>query len=317
MAHHSHHHGHHDHHHGSEDTWGKRLIITMVLNLVIPIAQIYGGLISGSMALISDALHNLSDFTSVAVSYAALRIGGREPTHTQTFGFRRIEVFAALINVVLLYVVALYIAFESWQRFANPQPIKGMIVVYLAAAAFAANLLSTVMLRPGSKENINIRSAFVHMLTDTLTSLAVVMLGVIWIYKPWYWLDPVFSLLIVAMILYSGWDILKRALSILMNAVPPGIDLLEIQREVESVEGVNDVHHLHVWNISAESIALAAHIIVPDQMLSEVDCIAARIRDLLHDRFRIDHPVLQFETGRYENAGLLCSQGKGSSRECG
>ncbi len=313
---HSHNHGHQDHIHKSEDNWGKKLIATMVLNLVIPIAQIYGGIISGSMALISDALHNLSDFTSVAISYVALRIGGREPTHKQTFGFRRIEVFAALINVVLLYVVAFYIAFESWHRFEKPQPIQGMIVICLAAAAFAANLLSTVMLRPGAKENINIRSAFVHMLTDTLTSLAVVLLGFIWIYKPWYWLDPVFSLLIVAMIMYSGWDILKRALSILMNAVPPGIDLLEIQKEVEAVEGVDEVHHLHVWNISAESIALAAHVIVPDQMLSEVDGIAARIRDLLHDRFQIDHPVLQFETGRYEDVGLLCSQGKGRNHEC-
>ncbi len=314
---HNHNHRHHDHIHDSEDTWGRKLITTMVLNLIIPIAQIYGGIISGSMALISDALHNLSDFTSVAISYAALRIGRREPTHTQTFGFRRIEVFAALINVVLLYVVAIYIALESWQRFGKPQPIQGTIVVFLASAAFAANLVSTLMLRPGAKENINIRSAFVHMLTDTLTSLAVILLGVIWIYKPWYWLDPVFSLLIVAMILYSGWDILKRALSILMNAVPPGIDLLEIQKEVESLEGVDEVHHLHVWNISAESIALVAHVIVPDQMLSEVDCIAARIRDLLHDRFRIDHPVLQFETGRYENVGLLCRQGKEGNGKCG
>jgi cobalt-zinc-cadmium efflux system protein len=317
MAHHNHNHGHHDHSRNSENIWGRRLITTMVLNLVIPIAQIYGGIISGSMALISDALHNLSDFTSVAISYAALRIGRRGPTHTQTFGFRRIEVFAALINVVLLYVVAFYIAFESLHRFEKPQPIQGMIVIYLATAAFAANLLSTLMLRPGSKENINIRSAFVHMLTDTLTSLAVILLGVIWIYKPWYWLDPVFSLLIVAMILYSGWDILKRALSILMDAVPPGIDLLEIQREVEAVEGVDGVHHLHVWNISAESIALAGHIIVPDQMLGEVDCIAARIRDLLHDRFQIDHPVLQFETGKYENVGLLCRHGKDGNSACG
>lgn len=313
---HSHHHEHHSHGRDSGKAWGRRLLATMALNLVIPAAQIYGGIVSGSMALISDALHNLSDFTSVAISYAALRIGGRGPTHRQTFGFRRIEVFAALVNVALLYGVALYIAFESWQRFENPRPIQGMIVIYLAAAAFAGNLLSTLMLRPGAKENINIRSAFVHMLTDTLMSLAVALLGVLWLYRPWYWLDPAVSLLIVAMIIYSGWDILKRALLILMNAVPPGMDLLEIQREVEAVGGVVEVHHVHVWNISAESIALAAHIVVPDQMLSEVDGIAARIRALLHDRFRIDHPVLQFETRRYESAGLLCRAGKDGNGEC-
>jgi cobalt-zinc-cadmium efflux system protein len=296
----------HNHDHHREDTWGKRLVATMILNLIIPAIQIYGGLISGSMALISDALHNLSDFTSVAISYMALRLGRQKPTVQQTFGYKRVEVLAAVLNVALLYGVGFFIALENWQRFTHPRPIDGHIVIIMAAFAFLANMLSTLMLRAGAKENINIRSAFLHMLTDALTSLLVAILGVIWLYKPWYWLDPIVSWLIVALIAYSGWGILKSAMVILMNATPENIDIEDIRQSVEQVAGVEEIHHLHVWNVSAESVALAAHVIVPDQMLSNIDELSEKIRFLLHDKFRIDHPILQFETRKHDDTSLLC-----------
>ena len=264
--------------HNHEISWGRRLIATMVMNLIIPAVQIYGGIVSGSMALISDALHNLSDFTSVLISYSALRIGQREPTLRHTFGYKRLEVFAAVFNVALLFGAGLYITVEGWHRLRNPQPIQGNLVILIASIAFLANMMSTLMLRPGAQENLNIRSAFLHMLTDTLTSLGVAILGIIWIFKPWYWLDPVVSWVIVVLILYSGWDILKDAFGILMNATPPGIDLHAIQQEIEAVDGVEEIHHLHVWNIATEGVALIAHVVVQDQMLSKVDDIAAQIR---------------------------------------
>ncbi len=299
--------------HKHEISWGRRLIATMAMNLVIPAVQIYGGIVSGSMALISDALHNLSDFTSVLISYSALRIGRREPTLRHTFGYKRLEVFAAVFNVALLFGAGLYITIEGWNRLRNPQPIKGSLVILIASIAFLANMISTLMLRPGAKGNLNIRSAFLHMLTDTLSSLGVTVLGVIWIFKPWYWLDPIVSWVIVGLILYSGWGILKDAFGILMNATPPGMDLQAIQREIEAIEGVDKIHHLHVWNIASEGVALAAHVVVTDQMLSKVDEIAAQIRELLLCNFSIDHPVLQFESKGCEGTGLLsCPVNKNS-----
>ena len=279
---------------------------TMVMNLIIPAVQIYGGIVSGSMALISDALHNLSDFTAVLISYSALRIGQRAPSLRHTFGYKRMEVFAAVFNVALLFGAGLYIAIEGWNRLWNPHPIQGHLVIWIASIAFLANMISTLMLRPGAGGNLNIRSAFIHMLTDTLFSLGVLILGIIWMFKPWFWLDPIISWVIVALILYNGWGILKDAFGILMNATPPGIDLQAIQQEIEAVDGVEEIHHLHVWNISSEDVALVAHIVVMDQMLSKVDEIAAQIRNMLLSRFTIDHPVLQFETRACEAKGLLC-----------
>ncbi len=207
----------HDHTEFPEASWGRRLIATMIMNLIIPAVQIAGGVISGSMALVSDALHNLMDFVSVVISYAALRLGRRGPSLEQTFGYRRLEVLGAVLNVALLFGAGFYILVESWSRLKDPKPIEGAIVIGAALIGFAANLVATLLLRSGARVNLNMRGAFLHMLTDALTSLGVALLGVIWLYRPWYWLDPVVSTLIVAMILYSGWNILKEALGILMN----------------------------------------------------------------------------------------------------
>ena len=186
------------------------------------------------------------------------------------------------------------------------QPIAGQLVIWIALLGFAGNIISALMLRSGSKVNLNMKSAFLHMLSDAATSLVVAILGVVWIYKPWFWLDPVFSWLIVGMILFSGWGLLKDSILILMNATPPGIDLHDIQKSLESLEGVKEIHDLHVWNPSAESIALAVHITVPDQMLGKVDELAERVRTVLADKFKIDHPTLQFESNTCNNAKLLC-----------
>lgn len=287
--------------------WGKRLFITMIMNLVIPVVQIVAGVLAGSMALISDALHNLSDFISLVISYAALKIGQREPSLSQTFGYRRVEVLAAVFNVAILFGAAFYITVEGWIRLKNPSAIQGNLVIGAAFLGIAANGFSTWILHAGAKENLNMRGAFLHMLTDTLTSVGVALLGVLWLFRPWYWLDPIVSWAIVVMILYSGWGILKESMLILMNATPPGIDLMAIQKEVEALEGIEGFHHLHVWNPSSGTIALAAHVLVPDQMLARVDDLAQKIRALLLAKFNIDHPILQFETRGCESRNLLCA----------
>jgi cobalt-zinc-cadmium efflux system protein len=294
------------HHHDMNPDGSRRLVAVMVLNILIPAAQVYGGIVSGSMALVSDALHNLSDFFAVAMSYVALRLGRRGPSLTQTFGYRRAEVLAAFLNVAVLYGLALLIAFEAIKRFLDPQPVAGAIVVWLALIAFAANAFSVWLLQAGARTNLNLRGAFLHMLSDALMSLGVAAVGVIWLFRPWYWLDPIISLVIVLFIFHSGWDVLKRSVLVLMNATPAGADLREIQEAIASVEGVRGVHHLHIWTLDTEGIALAAHILVHDQMLSQVDELADRIRELLNSRFGVDHPILQFEVRPYETPSLLC-----------
>jgi cobalt-zinc-cadmium efflux system protein len=296
----------HTHHQDAEKSWGNRLVVSMVMNLLIPAVQIYGGILSGSMALVSDALHNLSDFITLVINYAALIIGKRGPTMKQTFGYKRVEIFATLISVALLYGAAFYIAFEAWQRFRTPEPIAGQMVVWIALIGFVGNILSALLLHAGSKVNLNMKSAFLHMLADAATSLGVVVLGILWMFKPWYWLDPLFSWLIVAMIFYSGWGLLKDSFLILMNATPPGIDLEKIQKSLEAIDGIREIHDLHVWNPSSESIALAVHITVPDQMLGRVDELAARVRTTLSSEFNIDHPTLQFESNSCNDGELLC-----------
>jgi cobalt-zinc-cadmium efflux system protein len=286
----------------------------MVMNLIIPVVQIYGGIVSGSMALISDALHNLSDFISLVINYAALIIGKRGPTFQQTFGYKRVEIFATLISVALLYGAGFYIAVESWHRFREPQPIAGQLVIWIALLGFVGNIISALMLHAGSKVNLNMKSAFLHMLTDAFTSLGVVVLGIVWIFKPWYWLDPLFSWIIVAMILYGGLGLLKDSFLVLMNATPPGIDLQAIQKTLEAIDGVKEIHDLHVWNPSTESIALAVHITVPDQLLNKVDQLAEMIREILLRKFKIDHPILQFESTTCNDAQLLCQIAEGNHK---
>jgi len=164
------------------------------------------------------------------------------------------------------------------------------------------------LLRSGAKVNLNMKSAFLHMLSDALLSLGVAVLGIVWMFKPWYWLDPFVSWIIVGIIFYSGWGLLKDSYQILMNATPPGIDIQAIESAIASMEGVREIHHLHIWNPSPQTIALAAHITVPDQMLSSVDAIAAEVREMLWRRFKIDHPILQFETNGCPASGLIiCS----------
>lgn len=296
----------HNHDHGHVPSWSRRLAVVMALNLMIPALQIYGGIVSGSMALISDALHNLSDFTAVAISYAALRLGERGPNLRQTYGYRRAEVLAALLNVGFLYGIGIYMAIEAGKRLSSPEPIVGGTVIWVALAALAGNAFSTWLLSRGAKENLNLRGAFLHMLIDSLVSLGVLAMGVVWLFYPWYWLDPLVSWVIVALVFFSGWDILRDSVRVLMNAAPPDADLEAIRKEVEDLAGVEGLHHLHVWSLDGEGTALTAHIIVPDQMLSHVDELADRIRALLAERFAIYHPVLQFECRPTETPSFLC-----------
>jgi len=300
----------HNPHVDSPETSGKRLLLTLALNFIIPAAQIVGGIVSNSVALISDAMHNFSDFTAVLISYVAFRIGQKGASASNTFGYQRAEVMAALINGAILVGASIFIVYEAAGRFYHPQPVLGRIVMILAGVGILGNGLSAWLLHRDASHNINIRGAFLHMLGDMLTSVVVLISGAILVFRPWYWLDPLLSLLIVAFILKNCWSIIKEATAVLMNATPKGIDIQQIKDFLENIPEVCAVHYLHAWNVSSSSVAFSCHVEVNDQTVSQTEVLAEKIRHELYHRFGIDHPILQFETVRCGNGGLLCAIGK-------
>ncbi|MDO9558260.1 MAG: cation diffusion facilitator family transporter [Syntrophales bacterium] len=289
-----------------EDAMGRRLLITLALNFIIPVVQIAGGLVANSMAHISDAIHNLSDFTAILISYIAFRIGRRGASVTSTFGYQRAEIMAALLNVTILTAASAFIVYGAAQRLLRPEAISGLIVVLAAGVGILGNGVSAWLLHRDSQHSLNIRSAFLHMLGDFLFSVAVLISGLVFLFKPWFWLDPLLSILIVLFILKNCWSIIRESTAVLMNATPKGFDLHEIKDCLEGICGVTGVHYLHLWNVSSSSVAFSCHVVVPDQPLSRTEELSKAIHhSLLHD-FGIDHPVLQFETEACGNGSLLC-----------
>ena len=289
-----------------KDTSGSRLLMTLALNLIIPMAQVIGGVYAHSMALISDATHNFSDFVAVLLAYIAHRIGRKGASFQNTFGYKRAEILAATMNVAILIGASAFILYGAVHRFYHPQAVLGNVVILLAGVGILGNGLSAWLLHRDSKHSLNVRGAFLHMLGDLLTSIMVLINGLVLIFRPWYWLDPLLSILIVLFILKNCWSILKAAFGILMNATPKGLNLEEIKDFLEQIPGVCGVHYLHAWNISASSIGFSCHVEVLDQLVSKTDKIGEGIRHELFHRFGIDHPVLQFETGSCGNGGVLC-----------
>ena len=299
---------HSGHHHAPsmEDESGPRLLITLLLNFLIPVAQVIGGLMANSVALISDAVHNFSDFTAVLISYIAWRIGRKGATVFNTFGYRRAEIMAALINVLLLTGASGFILYHAIERFLNPRTVDGFIVIVLAGVGVVGNGLSAWLLHRDAAHSLNVRGAFLHMMGDLLTSVAVLVSGLLLMFYPWHWLDPLLSVFIVAFILKNGWALFKESTAVLMNATPGHINLEEIRRFLTDFPGVLGVHYLHAWQVASDSTAFSCHVVVPDQPVSRTASLSERIRQELLDRFRIDHPVLQFETEDCGQGGLLC-----------
>ncbi len=291
------------------DTSGRSLLLTLALNLLIPVVQIAGGLLANSMALVSDAMHNFSDFLAVLIAYIAHRLGQRGASEWNTYGYRRAEVLAAGVNVALLVAASAFIVYESILRLSNPESISGGLVVVVAGVGVLGNGISALVLHRDSKHSLNVRGAFLHMLGDLLTSVAVLASGLVLMFLPWYWLDPLLSLLIVLFILKNCWGILKESVGILMDATPNGLDIVSIRKSIEETTGVDSVHHLHAWRISSDGIAFTCHVVVPDRPVSWTGTVRSEICRTLRERFGIDHAVLQFESPPCGEAGMLCARG--------
>lgn len=286
----------HSHAHNHKDLKGRKLLITIVLNIVITVAQVIGGLLSGSLSLLSDALHNFSDVLSLIVSYAAAKLSQRKASINRTFGYKRAEILAAFVNASTLIIVAIILIKEAIERFLNPQQIDSNLVIWLSVIAILANGLSVLLLKKDSTNNINIRSAYLHLLTDMLASVAVLVGGLLMKYYQLFWVDSLLTLLIALYLIYVGYDLLKTSTKILMLFTPEHINTRDVVRAVNQLPKVKKLHHVHIWNLSDHELHLEAHLdLQEDISTTEFNELLLEIEALLHDEFDINHVTIQPE----------------------
>ncbi|MGP1462033.1 cation diffusion facilitator family transporter [Tannerella forsythia] len=302
------HHAHDDHHHHhGHHVRGRKLLWVTLLNFSITIVQIIGGVLSNSLSLISDAIHNLGDSSAIFIAFLAGKHAEKQPDERKTFGYKRIEILAALFNAVVLIAICIYLFFEAYERFVTPEPIKGKVMLFVAVFGLMANLISVVVLHKDKSHNLNVRAAYLHLLGDTLSSVAVIVGGVaIWIWEL-YWLDPLITVLVGVYIIRHTWSIVRQTVNILMQATPDGIDVNMLKRKVEEFSEVENMHHLHIWRMDDEHIHLEAHInLCEDRMLSDVQQIRRHLEAMLSEEFGIGHVTLQFEyKGCHGEDGLI------------
>lgn len=295
-----HHHG-HDHGYHHHQVEGKNLLFSIILNLVITVAQVLGGILSGSLALISDALHNFSDVLSLVFSYVANKLSKKEASVNQTFGYKRAELIAAFINAMTLIIVALFLVYGAIERFFNPQEIKSGLVIWLSILGIVANGLSVLLLKNDADKNLNMKSAYLHLFTDMLASVAVLVGGLLMKYYQWFWVDSVLTLLIAIYLLIVGFNLLKESTQMLMLFTPVHIDIKEIIKEVHQIPGTGKLHHIHVWYLNEEELHLEAHLdCVDDIKMSEFNDILHKIEHVLFEKFHINHINIQPEYKREE-----------------
>jgi cobalt-zinc-cadmium efflux system protein len=287
--------GTHGHAHAPADASTKRLVWTLVLVLAYTAAEIVGGLVSGSLALLADAGHMLSDAAAIALTLFAMRFARRAPTSTRTFGYFRAEILAALVNGSTLVGIALVIAVEAIQRLREPVPVEGPLMLAVAAGGLLINIAGLYLLRDGQHGNLNVRGAWLHVLTDALGSAqAIGAAALIWMFG-WTWIDPVASLLIAVLVVYSSWSLLRQSVSVLMEGTPAHIDPEAVRRALRSVAGVEDVHDFHMWSITSGFTALSAHLVVP--VTADAADVLRRSQTSLAQQFGIRHSTLQLDFG--------------------
>lgn len=293
--HHDHdHHGHHGHHH-PVPTSGRAFAIAIVLNTAFVAVEFGYGFAANSTALMADAGHNLSDVLGLVVAWGAVILSRKAPDSRFTYGLRSSSILAALANAVFLLLACGAIALEAVQRFSNPHPVEGMTVIVVAAIGIVINGVSAWLFASGSKGDINIRGAYLHMAADAAVSLGVVLAGVVIVYTGWVWLDPLISLVIVALIVAGTWGLLRESLKLSLSAVPANIDMNAVQTYLQQLPGVQSIHDLHVWGISTTESALTVHLVTPQGYPG--DAAMDDIMDTLKKRFSISHSTLQVEMG--------------------
>jgi cobalt-zinc-cadmium efflux system protein len=284
----------HMHSHGNGERTSKVLRVSLVVTLAYIVLLVVAGIRAHSLALLSEAGHNLSDFVALLLSLVAVYLESRPPSATKTYGWHRAGVLAALVNAGSLVVVSFLIFYEAFRRFENPEHVQAGLMIWVAAAGVVMNgVIALLLYRSG--RDVNIRSALLHEIGDTVSTAAVIVGGWVILATGQYWIDSALSFGIGALILWSGFGICRETLNILLEGTPRGIRLDRVEAAMRAVEGVNDVHDLHVWNIGSETRALSCHISIEDIPPSVSERILRDVKQRLHEEFRIDHTTIQFE----------------------
>lgn len=297
----------HNHSHNHLSISGKNLLISIVLNVLITVAQLIGGILSGSLALISDAVHNFSDVISLVISYGANLLSNRKKqTKQYTFGYKRAEIIAAFVNAASLIAIAIFLAIEAVKRFNTPQDIEAGIVIWLALLGILANGFSVLLLKNDANHNLNMRTAYLHLLTDMLTSVAVFLGGLIMKYYQIYWIDALLTLIISFYLVYMSWEILVTSTKILMLFAPNHIVIDEVADEILKFDEIKNIHHVHIWQLNENDCHLETHIeFYKDINLSDFDVICEKIEKKLLEKFHINHCNFQPEFKRDDLKELI------------
>lgn len=299
------HHNHHHDHGGRSHANRRRLLVTLVLTAGYMLAEIIGGVVSHSLALLADAGHMFSDVAALGLSLVAAWLTQRPRTSQRTFGYHRAEILAALVNGAALVAVSIYIFVEAFQRLRSPHEVQGPLMMAVAFGGLIINLIALKILHGGRHDNLNVRGAWLHVMSDALGSIGAIVAGVFVWTKGWYWVDPVASIVIGVLVIYSSWRLLCEAVSVLMESAPNGIDVDEVRNSITDTNGVTGVHDLHVWTITSGFEALSAHVVTRDGH-SHAELLA-ELRGTLHDRFGIDHITIQIEPHDYEACTSQCA----------
>ena len=277
----------------------RNLVISIVLNIIITVAQVIGGILSGSLALLSDALHNFSDVVSLVISYIATKLVRRQASLKRTFGYKRAEILAAFINASTLIIVAILLIFEAVERFQNPKEIASVLVIWLALIAILGNGFSVLLLKRNASDNMNMRSAYLHLLTDMMASIAVLLGGLLMKFYEVWWIDSVLTFVIAIYLIWMGWDLLKVSTKVLMLFTPDTIPIDAIVKDINTIEAIKNVHHIHVWQLNEEEIHFEAHVDFKANItLSDFDVVLNEIEELVYHKYEINHINIQPEFGK-------------------
>lgn len=286
----------HTHSHVGSDTGSARLTITALLNFVITATELIGGLAAGSLALLSDALHNFSDGIAVIVSLVALHLARRAFSPRKTFGYKRVEILAAMFNAVTLIVICVFLFQEAIQRFSSPPEIKTGLMIGIALIGLAANGIAVLLLHRQAGGNINIRAAYLHLFSDMLSSLAVVLGGIVIHFWRVYWLDPALTILVGLFVLRESLRLLGETVDILLHSTPASLDILAVKERLEQVSGVDNVHHIHAWKLTDRETHFEGHVRVGTGLDGPaLDQLRQRLEQILTGEFGLSHTVLQME----------------------
>jgi cobalt-zinc-cadmium efflux system protein len=296
---------HHHSHQAPEGTTEKNLFLTMTLNFGISIAEAFGGFLSGSLSLLSDAMHNFSDGIAIIITYTAIRLSRKPRTIKYTFGLKRAEIIAAVINASTLIIISFFLIKEAIERFSHPTPVTGQLMLVVALLGLIGNAIGTLLLKKGAEDNINIKAAYVHLLSDAVSSVAVILGALSIIMFRIYWIDPVLTMIICLYILRETYEIVKESVDVIMMSSPAGMDLHELKTMVEAMPGVRNIHHVHAWKLNDKDIHFEAHIEVENITVAETSVIQKEIEHRLHLMYDINHTTLQFECDKCDSKEMI------------